>query len=302
MGDYTIKEFEHAGLTVKIEAEQYLEEWMNPRADVDGILGVMVTEYRGYTFGGGKNDQNGVPDTEIDCPMCDATGELEGAWEIQRVAAFGYEVVLDGFSSEDVAEAQIGDLTNEETTDRLRVEHMTCPRCEGSTTVELSLKDWVRHQGARVCLPLFVYEHSGITMSAGRNMLTGEDDLNRHGRYAQDPGDWDTSSVGIYFDTTETREECGWEERSVKEIEEDLKGEINAYDAYLRGDVRLYVVENEDGEVLESCGGFLISTDEDERYMLVEAKAAAESAREDIEKEKREAADWAARDTVTVNG
>ena len=34
-----------------------------------------------------------------------------------------------------------------------------------------------------------------------------------------------------------------------------LAGEVDTYNMYLTGDVWIYVIEDEDGEVLESCGG-----------------------------------------------
>lgn len=108
-------------------------------------------------------------------------------------------------------------------------------------------KDWFSGEIGKeddfIRLPLYLYDHSGITMST------------------KDFGDrWDSGQVGwIYVSKKDARREFGWKritEKRRKEIEEILRAEVEEYDQYLRGEVYGYVLEDESGERIESCWGF----------------------------------------------
>lgn len=95
-------------------------------------------------------------------------------------------------------------------------------------------------------LPLTLYDHSGISMSVGI-----------------DRG-WDSSHVGYIYITKETMDK---ENISPENVENVLRGEVNLYDEYLRGEIFYVRVEKEDavGNHLldEGCSGFY-GTDFDE--------------------------------------
>lgn len=99
----------------------------------------------------------------------------------------------------------------------------------------------LKRRGSTVVLPLYLYDHSGISMSAGTNLIEYLVDT-RQERRAVFPwhGGWDTSYVGYLFDTPRTREECG---TPADRIEEALRGEVEVYSSYLEGDVWGYRVE-----------------------------------------------------------
>jgi hypothetical protein len=103
-----------------------------------------------------------------------------------------------------------------------------------------------------VILPCYLLDHSGITMSTGS---------------FGDP--WDSGQVGfIYCTMKKAREEWSGEKTHEhykvlgdpdavrKCAEKYLTGEVEEYDQYLTGDVYGYVVEDGDGENVESCWGF----------------------------------------------
>lgn len=96
-------------------------------------------------------------------------------------------------------------------------------------------------------LPLYLYDHSGITMS------TSDAGWPFNCR-------WDTGMVGYICVTKEAvRKEYQCERISAKRRVQALallKSEVETYDQYLRGDVWGYVVEDEDGEHVDSCGGY----------------------------------------------
>ena len=100
-----------------------------------------------------------------------------------------------------------------------------------------------------VYLPLFLYDHSGITMSTGEFSCS-----------------WDSGQVGYIFITKEDAEkEYGLsglsDEEKVKKTKEYLEGEVETYDMYLTGDVYTVVayevdddVTLEDAECQIACG------------------------------------------------
>ncbi len=121
------------------------------------------------------------------------------------------------------------------------------------------LTRWLRiFYGATVVKPLYLLDHSGITISTGT--------------YSADPGGWDTSHVGFVFDTAQTREDTG-----CTDVEAAIEAEVRLYASYLEGDAVGYTVLDARGEVIDSCWGFLGDGN------LAEAKAAAEASVPDTE-------------------
>jgi len=96
-----------------------------------------------------------------------------------------------------------------------------------------------------ICLPLFLYDHSGITM-------------NTTGFNCQ----WDSGQVGwIYADIKQINDAgFNWKKitkKRCKKILEWLKKDVEVYDHYLTGNIYLYNIEDGNGDILDSCGGFL---------------------------------------------
>jgi len=113
-----------------------------------------------------------------------------------------------------------------------------------------------------ICLPLYLFDHSGITMKTTPFSCP-----------------WDSGWVGlIYITKAKIREEYGWKvitkERADK-IREHLTAEVKTYDQYLTGEVYVYEVFNKDGKEIDSCGGYY-GDDFDENGLL-------EAAVDDIE-------------------
>lgn len=98
-----------------------------------------------------------------------------------------------------------------------------------------------------IALPLYLYDHSGITMS------TGNGNWPFH-------CPWDSGLVGyIYVEKEAVRREWGWKRISPQRYEkilQILRSEVEIYDQYLRGDVYGYRIEDENGEEIDSCWGY----------------------------------------------
>lgn len=96
--------------------------------------------------------------------------------------------------------------------------------------IESALEDYV-------ILPLYLYDHSGITMSTGSFSCI-----------------FDSGQVGWIVCDNETIEREFDGDRDL--AEKCLESEVSVYDDYLTGNVYGFIVEDEDGEHVDSCWGF----------------------------------------------
>jgi hypothetical protein len=180
----------------------------------------------------------------------------------------------------------------------------------GSRSME-EVSEWlIKERGAIVLLPLYLLDHSGISMSYGSVIQTEgatADDIRSSRRFMGDDAGWDTSMVGFIYATEKAKEEAPhgdlWEPIEVEESEylrgkqkvmkpwivACLQGEVKTYDDYLTGNVWAYrtvkpcdhadehdtdeeIADCPHSEVVESCFGFI----GDPKYAWEEARAAAQ--------------------------
>lgn len=108
-----------------------------------------------------------------------------------------------------------------------------------------------------ISLPLYLYDHSGITMSCGPFSCP-----------------WDSGQVGIIFvERSKAEEEWNSDNKSFPQIRNTgmgdrefasleelaqfyLRGEVETYDQYLTGQVYGFVLLDENDEEVDSCWGF----------------------------------------------
>lgn len=126
----------------------------------------------------------------------------------------------------------------------------------------------IRDYDPVVILPLFLYDHSGITIRVGR----GFGEIDAQG--------WDWGCVGFAFVSRDKydAERAVAPDYSPADAEARLRAEVETYDQYLRGEVFGYVVSkvstcdhgDEHADTEDSCWGFYSVED-----ALSEARAAA---------------------------
>lgn len=101
----------------------------------------------------------------------------------------------------------------------------------------------IKEKGAAVILPLYLYDHSGITM-------------NTTGFHCP----WDSGRVGFIYATKQDIRDNYGIKRVWKGTEERarnlLEAEVKEYDRYLTGQVCGYQIEDPDGEDVDSCWGY----------------------------------------------
>lgn len=148
---------------------------------------------------------------------------------------------------------------------------------------------------AVVIVPLFLLDHSGISMRTGAPLDLEKwtaADIEARNRFIGDGAGWDTSHVGFAYVTHERADELG-APHDLDHYVESIKSEVEEYDLFLRGEVYFYVVGPE--PFREVVGGFI-----GYEHAQEEANEAASGVAHQMAREKNEAAYWAARDTITI--
>lgn len=101
--------------------------------------------------------------------------------------------------------------------------------------------------------PLYLYDHSGLTISTGRFSCS-----------------WDSGQIGfIVISNVVIKENWGKVKNIRKKALEVIESEIKCYEDYLQGHVYSYNILDEKGNDLDSCGGFIGDYDS---YILEEAR------------------------------
>lgn len=115
--------------------------------------------------------------------------------------------------------------------------------CESWDEVkELIIKAGAAHPD--LILPLYLYDHSGLTMSTAPFSCR-----------------WDSGQVGfIYMSKDTALREWGPRRRLTPKIKEQalncLRSEVKVYDYYLRGACYYFTLHDDADELIDSCGGF----------------------------------------------
>ena len=249
------------GLEATLGMEEYIEDFHNPRDWCN--VGLMACSHPNYNLGDKEVDAKDLLDNEVECDRCNGMGE---------------RAIRKGMTDETWS--------------------VTCAKCDGGY-MTLSIVEYVQKEhGARVIIPLFLYDHSGISMSAGEAIIARTEtdaDFSRSNRHPFDAQGWDVSSVGVIFDTPEGVKQCIGDDATVDQIKAALLSEVGVYSSYLEGDVAFYAVQDDETGFQDACGGFV----GDHEGCEAECFSAMESAIVKRLAEIKEKAEWAARDTIT---
>ena len=137
---------------------------------------------------------------------------------------------------------------------------------------------------------LGLYDHSGISM-----YLDG-------GPHWSDSAGWDSGTVGFIYVTREIAERegphCDGPNDLAAWAEQAIRSDVEIYDQYLTGDIWGYIVEDADGEHLDSCWGYY-GTDEAEKEGKSQAEWLVKARAENAAQEAREREFWANHDLTT---
>lgn len=98
--------------------------------------------------------------------------------------------------------------------------------------------DIIKRTKARVIKPLYMYDHSGITVSTSPFRCP-----------------WDSGQIGWVFITPEKIKEAGLNRPRHIKLEAWLQAEVNTYDQFIRGDIYGFRLSRK-GEEVDSVWGF----------------------------------------------
>lgn len=210
----------------KLSLEIYADnDPLNPRVDWDNAT-VMYCRHGRYDLG----------DTDAEDPYIAEDGiEFDGHWMTDEQSEDVIDMLADLADEWDAAAhrgdwktlAEFGPWSSHAILDA-RDELTQCT----SWTTRIQLREDIA-----ICRPLYLYDHSGITISAGS---------------FNDP--WDSGQVGWQYVTHQRlMEEWNGDEILAKR---SMDLELEAYDQYLRGEVYGFAVIDEDGDTVEACSGF----------------------------------------------
>lgn len=114
---------------------------------------------------------------------------------------------------------------------------------KGTPTLEKAeqlVQNWIDSE--LIVLPLYVYEHNSIIMRAGSGFSSS----------------WDSGQAGyIYMSKKEARENYMTKKVNVAKIKEAMKSCVEYLTAICEGSIYGFVIEDENGEHLDSCWGFV---------------------------------------------
>lgn len=196
---------------------------MNPRTEWDNI-GVMYCKHRLYNLGDKDADD---PFEEVEFKVIRGIkvtrDQYEGAEDLPDEVkhAFAEDDELQGLERDSV---EFIDAFDELLSVAWRL---------ADTEVEYVLKPDIA-----LCIPLYLYDHSGITIS--------------HGSFSCS---WDSGQVGWHYVTKEAVER-EWN-GDLEAARKCLEGELKDYDNYLRGNVWCFDIKDEEGNLVDSCCGFI---------------------------------------------
>jgi hypothetical protein len=121
--------------------------------------------------------------------------------------------------------------------------------------------------GELIGLPVYAYVHSGVALKAS----------SWAGLLPQGHAEWDSGLSGVAYITKATALEWHGGKIVTKKIRESclksLEGSVEAFGRWLNGECYGYVIEDEHGDEIDSCWGFV-----GHEYALEQAKALAPNA------------------------
>lgn len=274
MTDYMYKYYKEEGKIKRIYVEQDTDPW-NPRTEQDGNVGMMMCWHRDYALG--DTDKNNYRDSEefLQDLLRRNVNKKTVLNYVRNGKASGMKIKYNRsdcvwelwttyymFPLEGPKEAKF-QIYSEQSELNWLIDDII----EALPTKDI----WYlleRHANI-VALPLYLFDHSGITMS-----ITSFNDR------------WDSGQVGwIYIDKETVLSQCGkfqndegnlikitkhnWKGAAYRVLEEEVK----TYDMYLQGQVYGAVIEEYDPaskefNEIDSCWGFYVDSYDEEEILL----------------------------------
>ena len=213
-------------LTLEIHQEQ---DNFNPRVEYDHV-GVMFCKHGRYTLG----------DEDAENPYLSLVAVDLGGYKLYCEQSYGSDYndpPDDTPHTYDSVMELLQEYLDEAETDE------DAERTEGAIAWLRDLTEYDEHvlrSDVAVCLPIYLYDHSGLTVS--------------HGSFSCR---WDSGQVGWHYITKDAARENWGADVTDEQLTACLQAELKEYDCYLRGYVWGFTITNEEGDVVDSCWGYI---------------------------------------------
>lgn len=136
------------------------------------------------------------------------------------------------------------------------------------------VRTFIKSEKGILVRPVYMYDHSGISLSCNNSYPFN--DL------------WDAGQVGIAYMTANDIRKTYLVKRITKQTRQKAReligAEVNTYNQFLNGEVFYYSINDKDGEIVDSCGGFY-GWEFDENGLLEYARDAIDGYIENLKKE-----------------
>ncbi len=237
---------------------EYDEDGLNPRVDYDNF-GHMACWHRRYSLGDKHNYSE--PDEFLKDLIRDSTDADEVIQYVKSGQCSEVKLEYDRSNREWALKSHYNN------SDKWYTDYTFAPNAlKGSDMVKECILECLPISDLKniadkhnVILPLYLYDHSGITISCSHSYPYNDR--------------WDSGQVGwTYASHKEIAREYGkLDKETIDRAENTLIAETNTYDSYLRGECYGYTIEKDD-EVVDSCWGYL----GDLREMIKEMQSGVE--------------------------
>lgn len=305
---YTHAEQQVGPLTARVEWDED-GGYCDPRDNDNlGTMAFFAHATRNYDLGDERLgfDADAI---RLACADCEGTGVMQNVVGVaMRVAGNRFAEIepVALFDNEAQAEAFADDQERRRPDREYTIVDAVCPVCDGFGEVDATPERFFIEErealfmepidmndygnGPRVRIVGYDYEESdGVIYATAADLL----------RFW---GTWNgkTGQESRYSDPNETGEgtPIDWWSVIERNVPEILRAEVETYNAWLAGEVYVWSVEDEHGNVIDSCGGYV--GEEEADYALQEAVASAQWTLDRREREASERRYWESRDVETV--
>jgi len=102
------------------------------------------------------------------------------------------------------------------------------------------IKKMAKEEGIKILhiYPVYRYEHGNVIYK--REIAHG----------------FDYSNCGFYIITEESYKKCFHNKTTKQQIEKNIDSELDTYNKWINGEIYLFTLYNNNGEIEDSCGGF----------------------------------------------
>lgn len=263
---YNTIELERDGIQVNVNLCYDTDGWASNPREMDNLCTIVSFD----RHCGADEEASDSYGFQIACPDCGGDGDDMDRWRVyEQFAGFQSRTVAI-FDDEDDA-GTLADKRGKVANIDLQVDNPPCRRCEGSGEIEVGPVAYYEAQSDTIAAVGLRFADYG---SSGSDLFETDDENNINAvayvtlSRAHELG---IPGTGTYVPDTDVREEAL----------RQMRGELDEYVKWIKGEVYGFVIEDESGDELDSCWGFI-----GEGYFEQEARSMGEAILDNLLRER----------------